>query len=130
MRKAVATGTIKDWSIGVTSSHEGVDLVVNNTHILTALRDSGAQNSVMSDQLARGIGLNIRPSDETYRGVSSGKQQVAGIATINFTFAALTEPVLTIDVRIVPENSYLFLLGGDVFGNVPGHSLLQIEHLG
>ena len=42
VKAAVERGEIRDWSIGVTSAHEGVDLVVNKKFVLTALRDSGA----------------------------------------------------------------------------------------
>ena len=92
-------------------------MIINDKYILTAFRDSGAAHTVMSDQLARAVNLTIRPSDETYRGVSSGRQVVAGIATITFVFKGFESPRLTTDVRIVPENSYLFLLGYDVSGD-------------
>ena len=110
-----ATGA-RDWTLGVGSAHEGMDVLLiggSEPTMVTGYRDSGADQCIMSQLLADKLGIPYKASNETYGVIGNTECKHVGVARVCLQFER--SPKLQVELRIADHEEYLFLLGQDLF---------------
>ena len=99
-------------TIGVTSAHQGVDVIIEDKCVVTGFYDTGASHTLMSQKLAERAGIRFSNFNENFKGVGSEEgARCIGLANVAIRFAHTNSPEIRTPIRIVPGKDYLFLLG-------------------